>query len=97
MSRLVWSLGSLEDLQAIHDEISRNSIAYADLVLARLVSAPERLVTFPESGRMVPEFRLPNLRELIVRPYRIVYRLRGDVVEVVTVFHSARLLPALHS
>lgn len=90
-------MGSLEDLQAIHDEINRHSTAYADLVLARLVSAPERLVQFPESGRMVPEFRLPYLRELIVRPYRIVYRLRGDVVEIVTVFHSARLLPDLHS
>lgn len=90
-------MGSLEDLQAIHDEINRHSTAYADLVLARLVSAPERLVQFPESGRMVPEFRLPYLRELVVRPYRIVYRLRGDVVEIVTVFHSARLLPDLHS
>lgn len=54
MSRLVWSDGAIEDLQAIRDEISRHSTAYADLVLARLVSAPERLVAFPESGRMVP-------------------------------------------
>ena len=97
MSRLVWSTGSIEDLQAIHDEIARNSIAYADLVVMRLLNEPERLVKFPESGRMVPEFGLPNLRELIIRPYRVVYRLKGDVVEIVTVFHSARMFPALHS
>jgi plasmid stabilization system protein ParE len=44
---------------------------------------------------MVPEFGRPNLRELVVRPYRLVYRLRGDVVEVVTVFHAARMFPDL--
>jgi plasmid stabilization system protein ParE len=42
---------------------------------------------------MVPEFGRPNLRELIVRPYRLVYRLRGDIIEVVTVFHAARMYP----
>ncbi len=97
MSRLVWSIGAIEDLQAIPEEVSRHSVVYADLVLARLVSGPERLVQFPELGRMVPEFALPNLRELIIRPYRVDYRLQGDVVEIVTVFHSARLLPGLHS
>lgn len=46
---------------------------------------------------MVPEFGLRSLREIILSPFRIVYRLRGDVVEVVTVFHAARVLPNLHS
>ena len=45
---------------------------------------------------MVPEFGSPNLREIIVRPYRVVYRVRGDVVEVVTVTHSARMLADPH-
>ncbi len=97
MSRLIWSPRAQEDLEAIRDHIARDSIAYADLVLMRLLMAPERLVQFPESGRMVPEFGLPNLREIILSPFRIVYRLRGDVVEVVTVFHAARVLPNLHS
>jgi plasmid stabilization system protein ParE len=60
-----------------------------------LVAAPDRLVQFPESGRMVPEFGRPNLRELILRPYRIVYRLQGDVLEIVTVFHAARMVPEI--
>jgi toxin ParE1/3/4 len=97
VSHLIWSPRALDDLDMIRDHIARDSAAYAELVLIRLLVAPERLVRFPESGRMVPEFGLPNLREIIVSPFRIVYRLRGDVVEVVTVFHSARVLPAFQS
>jgi plasmid stabilization system protein ParE len=93
VSQLIWSPRALNDLEAIRDHIARDSIAYADLVLARLLVAPQRLVSFPESGRMVPEFGLPNLREIVLRPFRIVYRLRGDIVEVVTIFHSARMPP----
>ena len=93
MSRLVWSPRSLADLEAIREHIASDSERYAGLVVARLVAAPARLLEFPESGRMVPEFGRPNLRELVVRPYRLVYRLRGNVIEVVTVFHAARMFP----
>ncbi len=95
MSRLIWSPRAIADLEAIRDHIAADSEQYASLVMARLVAAPDRLLQFPESGRMVPEFGRPNLRELVLRPYRIVYRLRGDVVEIATVFHGARMVPEL--
>jgi hypothetical protein len=47
---------------------------------------------FPESGRIVPERQDPAVREVIVQPYRLVYRLGDDVVEVATVFRASRLL-----
>jgi plasmid stabilization system protein ParE len=93
VSRLIWSPRSLADLDAIREHIASDSELYAGLVVGRLVAAPGRLLEFPESGRMVPEFGRPNLRELIVRPYRLVYRLQGDIIEVVTVFHAARMFP----
>jgi len=43
-----------------------------------LITRAESLASFPEIGRMVPEFRQPNLREIICRSYRIIYRLRRD-------------------
>ena len=95
MSRLIWSPRAVADLEAIHDHIALDSEQYAGLVVGRLVATPGRLLEFPESGRTVPEFGRPNLRELVVRPYRLVYRLQGDVVEVVTVFHAARMFPDL--
>ncbi|HEY3136166.1 MAG TPA: type II toxin-antitoxin system RelE/ParE family toxin [Blastocatellia bacterium] len=55
-----------------------------------MLSRGDQLATFPLSGRMVPHRRRKNVRELIERPYRIVYRVRRDRVEVIDVFHSAR-------
>ena len=95
MSRLIWSPRSVADLEAIREHIASDSDLYAGLVVSRLVAAPGRLLQFPQLGRVVPEFGKPSLRELIVRPYRLVYRLRGDVIEVVTVFHASRMFPEL--
>lgn len=93
MKHLLWSPRSLADLEAIRAHISYDSALYAGLMVSRLVAAPSRLLQFPESGRVVPEFNQPELRELIVPPYRLVYRLRGEVIEIATVFHAARMFP----
>ena len=95
MSRLIWSPRSVADVEAIREHIASDSDLYAGLVVSRLVAAPDRLLQFPQLGRVVPEFGEPSLRELIVLPYRLVYRLRGEVIEVVTVFHAARMFPEL--
>ena len=95
MRRLVWSPRAVADLEAVREYISQNSELYAALMVSRLVAAPGRLLQFPEAGRVVPEFAQPSLRELIVRPYRLVYRVHGDAIEIVTVFHAARTAPDL--
>jgi plasmid stabilization system protein ParE len=93
VTRLRWSPRSVDDLEAIHDFIARDSSRYADLVSRRIVAATERLIQFPEIGRIVPEVGEPRLRELIVRPFRVVYRVRVDLVEIVTVFRGSRAFP----
>ena len=95
MKRLIWSPRSIRDLESIHAHIAQDSPFYADLVVQRLVLAPDRLRQFPESGRVVPERGEPEIRELIVRPFRLVYRLHGDTIEVVTVFRASRMFPDL--
>jgi addiction module RelE/StbE family toxin len=87
---IFWSPRSVDDLAQIREFISRDSERYADLVVARIVAAVERLEDFPESGRIVPEFLLTEIREVLVPPYRIVYRVGRARVEVVTVVHAAR-------
>ena len=47
----------------------------------------------PFAGRVVPEFKMPNLREVFVRTYRIVYRIAEPEVQVITVFEGHRLFP----
>jgi toxin ParE1/3/4 len=95
VKRLIWSPRSIRDLESIHQQIAQDSPLYADLVVQRLVRAPDRLQQFPESGRVVPERGQPELRELIVRPFRVVYRLRDDSIQIVTVFRASRLFPDL--
>lgn len=75
--------------------IAQDSPRVADLVVSRLIEAVERLETFPESGRRVPERNDPEIREVISAPYRVVYRMREGNVEVITVFRAARFLPLI--
>ena len=62
-----------------------------------LISETNRLQEFPEFGRSVPEYRDDNIREIIFRPYRIVYRIDHErrLCEIARVWHSARGLPQL--
>lgn len=57
-----------------------------------IFAAAEQLAEFPRSGRMVPEIRREDLREILQGGYRIVYRITGDTVSILTVRHSRRLL-----
>jgi len=60
-----------------------------------LITRAENLAQFPEFGRMVPEFRQSDLREIICRSYRIIYRLNrdGQQVQIVRFWHGARGFP----
>lgn len=57
-----------------------------------ILQAIERLELFPESDRIVPEINEPSIRELLYGNYRIIYRVRETLVEILTIYHSARLL-----
>ena len=91
MTRVVWAPQAIEDVEAIRAYVARNSIHYADLVVEQIVAAVTRLDRNPLSGRVVPEIGDESLREVIHGNYRIVYRVSDQAVEIVTVFHGARL------
>jgi toxin ParE1/3/4 len=93
VTRITWSPQSLRDLESIHAYIAGDSFRYADLTIRRIVAAVERLAALPESGRMVPERNQHDTREVIVGGFRVVYRLRPQAVEIVTVFRGSRALP----
>jgi addiction module RelE/StbE family toxin len=90
---IVWSPESVRDLEAIRAYIAEDSARYAELVVGRIVAAVERLGEFPKSGRIVPERNDEGIREIIVQPYRVVYRFRSSVVEIATVFRASRMFP----
>lgn len=47
----------------------------------------------PRAGRKVPEFGLDEFRQLLVRPYRVIYRIDHDSIVVISVMHYRQLLP----
>lgn len=87
---IFWTEPGLDDLQAIRDYIARDSETYAGDFVENILSAVERLSTFPRIGRVVPEADVPDIRELIFRGYRIMYRVDQDVVQVLAVIHGCR-------
>jgi toxin ParE1/3/4 len=94
VSKVRWTDQAIADLAAIRAFIEQDSPHYASVVVARLIRAVDRLEDFPESGRVVPEFDRKAVREVVERPYRIVYRvMRADEVHILTVHHSASPLP----
>jgi plasmid stabilization system protein ParE len=91
-----WSPKATADLEAICERISRDSEFYARLFATRVTAAVERLACFPKLGRVVPEYGREDLREIIYQRYRIVYRLRGEGVEIAAVCHGSRPLGEAH-
>ena len=87
------------DLADIVRYIAQHNSDAAARLGYELITRAERLADFPEIGRIVPEFRQPNLREIICRSYRVIYRLRRDdkQIQIVRFWHGARGFPHVSS
>lgn len=91
--KIVWSPLALERVNEIADYIAENSIGAARVWLMDIFGAVDRLKEFPESGRGVPEVKRRNIRELIFKNYRVIYRVERKQVSILTVRHSKQRLP----
>jgi plasmid stabilization system protein ParE len=90
---VTWSREAGENLVDIEEFIARDSVERAIRFIDALIDHTEAMLAdSPKSGRSVPEIGNPDIRELIYRGYRIVYRLNGDRIEILTVFEGHRLL-----
>ena len=92
MAEVKWTDQATDDLASIADFIAKDSPRYASLFVIDVLAAVERLATFPSSGRVVPEVNNPAIREIILGNYRIVHRVKPGVVQILSVYHGARLL-----
>ena len=89
---IVWTRQAREDLREIRAFIARDAPATASIFVRRLRYSVERLRMFPLSGHVVPELGREDIRELLKGNYRVIYRAAEHRVEILTVYHSARLL-----
>ena len=89
----MWTESAHADLRAIHDYLSQVALEVAERTTARLVGRLDQARDFPFSGRMVPETGAELIRELIESPYRIMYEVFPDRIEILAVVHGARRFP----
>ena len=92
MARLIWSPRAIRDLEEICDYIANGSEKYAQIFAQRAVQIIESLPDNPNAGSIVPEYDSPRLRERFLHSYRIIYRVKGEDIQLVTICHGARLL-----
>jgi len=88
--RVVWTDTAKRNLRTIHDFIAQDSPTYAKRMVDRLTSRSKQIGAFPLSGRVVPEFDVGQIREVLESPYRIIYHVRPDHVDVIGVVHMSR-------
>ena len=94
---LVWTRPALDSLLDITRFIQADKPSAARRFAASIKGKVGRLQTFPQSGRVVPEFPSGGFREVIVADYRIIYRFMKsrNTVQILAVHHGARLLDVI--
>lgn len=92
--RVVWSPQADRQMGEAAAFMAADRPLAARRWLERVLEQVRLLATFPDSGRVVPELESGEIRELLVNPYRVVYRRSFDQVEIVTVWHMRRELSA---
>jgi plasmid stabilization system protein ParE len=95
--RIEWSPSARQDLRDLLIYIAEDDPRAARRFIRSIFLTVPRLIDYPESGRIVPEFEDPSIREIIRRPCRIVYRLNAaeSLIEIARVWHSARGTPEI--
>jgi toxin ParE1/3/4 len=91
--KVEWTEAALEQLWAIHEYLTQSSPEYAQRVVDRLTRRTQQIRNFPLSGRVVAEFNAPQIREVIEGPYRIIYYIKLDQIDVLAVIHGAQQTP----
>ncbi|HVH45226.1 MAG TPA: type II toxin-antitoxin system RelE/ParE family toxin [Labilithrix sp.] len=88
-----WTERALADLREIDDYIAADNPVAAERWVGRLIAKAEAAARHPMTGRIVPEKARIDVREVFLRTYRIVYRVRESGILVLTVFEGHRLFP----
>ncbi|GGN32808.1 MULTISPECIES: type II toxin-antitoxin system RelE/ParE family toxin [Marinomonas] len=87
--RVQWTKTAEAHLDAIYAYIVQDSETYALQTVDRITRRSEQIGDFPLSGRKVPEYELDQIREVFAGPYRIIYHIMAEQIDIVAVIHGA--------
>jgi plasmid stabilization system protein ParE len=88
--KVYWTDTAEKHLDSIYNYIVQHSELYAKKTVDRLTKKSIQIADFPLSGRIVPEFEMDQIREVFDGPYRIIYHLKPDQIDVIAVLHGYR-------
>ena len=88
-----WSPLSIQRINEISDYIAEDNVDAAIKWIKSIIDSVEKLNEFPEIGRKVPEINRSNIREILIKNYRIIYRLEKNKISVLSVRHGKQILP----
>jgi toxin ParE1/3/4 len=92
-NQVIWTEQAKTDLEEIVLYIARNSIEIAEIKYNELKLATMKLIDFPKSGRVIPELEEQNIftyRELIVSPWRIMYKVDAERIYILAILDGRR-------
>ncbi|WP_404447759.1 type II toxin-antitoxin system RelE/ParE family toxin [Sutcliffiella horikoshii] len=90
MAEIRWSPSAVQDLEEICSFIAKDSVEYASFTAKGILHTIETASVFPFSGKVVPELENEFVREKIYSSYRVIYRCKDEMLEVVRIIHHAR-------
>ena len=90
---VIWSDPAWDDVENAADYIAQDSKFYAAAFVQEITEAAASLANFAERGRVVPEFGDASIRELLVRSYRLVYKVSENHALILTLVHGAQRFP----
>jgi addiction module RelE/StbE family toxin len=92
MVEIKWTNNTLEELDDIANYISKDLPKYAQILVKQIYEMVSHLKQVPKFGRKVPEYNYPNLREILYKNYRIIYLVKNEYLQIISVIHGSRSL-----
>jgi toxin ParE1/3/4 len=91
--KIIWSPLAIDRASEIAEYIAQDKPSAAEKWIITIFSKVEQLKSSPEIGRVVPEIRNDQFRELIYGNYRIIYRIEKTQISILTIRHGKQILP----
>lgn len=85
-----WTNTARNHLSAIFNYVAQHSPQYGQQIVDRLTRKSQQMAQFPMAGRVVPEINRGQIREIVEGPYRIIYFIRPDRIDVLAVIHGSQ-------
>ena len=91
--KIYWSPLAVNRLEEIFEFISKDDISAAKKLTAKIIEKIESLAANPERGRKVPETNRPDIREVFIGNFRIIYRIEPKKIFILTIRSFKQILP----